>query len=347
MITCTGSYRNQQSSWLLIVTFLLGIALTIAPNAALKVEGAKIMMDVKPGTTYTFPMAVSIKSDEAVAEYAIDILSFGQSPDTGSYQGLQRCDDTSPYSACSYISVSPPIVKLQPGERKEFTATIRVPLNVGDGGRYAVILIHPAAAGAGQASFATAVLVPVMLTVEGSNVVETGEITGIMVGDAVAGKPIVVSTTFENTGNHHYYGTVNHVSVRDATGREVGFSKSEPFSRAIIPTSTVRFDTPLTAGLPPGTYMVVSRMTLEDGTLLDEESTTFSVKEEYIPLFEKTTVTVVPDRETMLMTPSGEITITFPACKTGTRDSIIPGPHPVVIFVTLVIFSVFYLKKGK
>jgi hypothetical protein len=54
-------------------------------------------------------------------------------------------------------------------------------------------------------------------------------------------------------------------------------------------------------------------MMLENGTLLDEKSTTFTVKEEYIPPFETATVKVVPDRETVLRTSGGEVTITFPA----------------------------------
>jgi hypothetical protein len=119
-----------------------------------------------------------------------------------------------------------------------------------------------------------------MLTIDGSNLVETGQITALTVGEVIAGKPIIVATTLKNTGNHHYYGAINQISVRDSSGRDVGSAKSEPFSRAVIPIQSVRFDTPLTAGLPMGTYTVVSRMTLEDGTLLDEKCTTFTVKEE-------------------------------------------------------------------
>lgn len=438
----------------LILALLVISVLVITPAASLKVEGAKIMLDVKPGTTYIFPMAASIKPDDKVSEYSIDILGFGQTRDVGMYEGLTLDKDTSPYTARSFISFPSSTIRLQPGERKEFEATLRIPQDVGDGGRYAVILIHPAAAGTGQASFATAVLVPVMLTVEGSNLMETGQITDVSVGEVIAGRPIIVATTLKNTGNHHYYGAINQISVRDSSGREVASARAEPFSRAVIPTQSVRFDTPLTAGLSVGTYTAVSRMTLEDGTLLDEKSTTFAVKEGYIPPFQKTTVKVVPGRETVLMTPGGEITITFPAGavlsdtdvmvlpypdalpaapsgaktgttaftvdgltgilakpativvkynpadlqaaggkaeklslsrwdridgkwvllpttvdsgrttltattdrfgimavmageKSGTGGSIIPGPHPAVIFGALLIFSIVYLKKGK
>jgi len=303
----------QYRQWTLIIALLLVIALVTTPSAALKVEGAKIMLDVNPGTTYSFPMAVSIKPDASASEYTIEILGFGQSLDAGSYQGLQAGEDTGSSSSRPFISFPSTTVRLQPGERREFNATIRVPSDVGDGGRYAVILIHPAASGAGQTSFATAVLVPVMLTIEGSKLIETGQITSINVGEVIAGKPIVVATTLKNTGNHHYYGAVNQLSVKDSSGLEVASAKGDPFVRAVIPANSVRFETPLTAGLPVGTYTVVSRMTLEDGTLLDEKSTMFTVNEEYIPPFEETSVKVVPDSDTVLMTAGGEITITFPA----------------------------------
>jgi hypothetical protein len=302
----------KRSLLILIIALLLVVMFSTAPVTALKVEGAKIMLDVKPGTTYIFPMAVSIKPDDSVSEYAIDILGFSQSLDAGMYQGLSPEKDINELSARTFISFPSSSIRLQPGERKEFNATINVPQDVGDGGRYAVILIHPATAGTGQASFATAVLVPVMLTVERTNLVETGEITGITVGDVIAGKPITVATTLKNTGNHHYYGAINHVSVKDSSGQEVGSTKSDPFVRAVIPGQSVRFDTPLITGLPVGTYSVVSRMTLENGQLLDEESITFAVNEEYIPPFVESTMNVVPDRETVLVTPEKEIVITFP-----------------------------------
>jgi hypothetical protein len=298
---------------IVLLVLLFVAAFTMTPAAALKVEGAKIMADVKPGTTYTFPMAVSIQPDDAATDYTIDILGFGQTPDAGIYVAISADKDTSSSSARTFISTTSSTVRLGPGERKEFDATIMVPGNVGAGGRYAVILIHPAAAGTGQTSVATAVLVPVMLTVEETDLVETGEITGVTVGEVIAGKPIIVATTLKNTGNHHYYGAINQLTVKDSSGREAGSAKTDPFARAMIPGQSVRFDTPLTAVLPPGTYTVVSRMALEDGTMLDEESTPFTVKEEYIPPFEETTVTVLPDRETMLRTPGGEIVITFPA----------------------------------
>jgi hypothetical protein len=332
---------------IIIIALLLVAALVTAPAVALKVEGAKIMLDVKPGTNYIFPMAVSISSEDTASEYAIDILGFGQSLDAGSYQGLQPGEDTGPYSARSLVSLPSLTVHLQPGERKEFNATIRVPSNVGDGGRYAVILIHPAVTGTGQAAFATAVLVPVLLTVEGSKLVETGEITSVSVGEVVAQKPITVATVLRNTGNHHYYGAVNRLTVTDAAGRQAATATSEPFPRAVIPGQSVRFETGINTGLPIGTYMVKSTMTLQDGTVLDEESSSFTVQEEYIPPFEEASVTVSAESAAVLATPGGEITVRFPqgAFLAGGTVSVVPyrddlPPLPAGVKAVSTVFSV-------
>ena len=124
----------------------------IQPAAALKVEGAKIMLDVVPDTNYIFPMAVSINPTDPASDYAVDVLGFGQSVDGGSYTPLTAADDTGAYSARALVTVDSPVIHIDPGQRKAFNATIRVPQNIGDGGRYALIHIHPAATGGGQTS---------------------------------------------------------------------------------------------------------------------------------------------------------------------------------------------------
>ena len=57
------------------------------------------MLDVKPGTNYIFPMAVSTKPDDAPSDYAVEVYGFGQSADGGSYVPLMAADDTGAYSA--------------------------------------------------------------------------------------------------------------------------------------------------------------------------------------------------------------------------------------------------------
>lgn len=297
----------------IILALLLIVTVSVNPVSALKVEGAKIMLDVKPGTTYIFPMAVSIKPNDAATDVAIDVLGFGQSADGGTYSGLDAAADTSQYSARNFVSVEKPVIHLKPGERAEFKATIKVPSDAKIGGRYALILIHPASDASGQqTAFATAVAVPVMLTPDGGSLSETGEIMSVVAGNIVPGKPIRITTTLRNTGNHHYYGAVNKVTVTDASGNTVATVTTEPFAKAMIPGESVNFPADITTGLTAGAYTVTSRMEKQDGTLLDEGKTGISVKEPYIPPFEQTVVQVSPDKEAVLAVPGGAVTIGFP-----------------------------------
>jgi len=81
-----------------------------------------------------------------------------------------------------------------------------------------------------------------------------------------------------NTGDLHYYGVVNRVSVVDAAGKLVGNASSTPLIRAIIPGQSVKFT--VNVGIPsdPGTYNLTSRMEQQDGTLLDEKTASLVVQ---------------------------------------------------------------------
>jgi hypothetical protein len=296
----------------LVLVLLFVAVCAVQPAAALKVEGDKIMVDVVPGTTYLFPMAISIDPTDSASDYAVDVLGFGQSVTGGSYTPLAAADDTSPYSARTFVTVDSPVIHLAPGQRQAFNATINVPQNVGAGGRYAIIYIHPAATSGGGTTFATAMIVPVMLTIQNSNLIETGTITGLSVGNIVAGQPITVSSTFQNTGNHHYYGVVNQVTVADASGNAVGTAKSNPAAFAMIPGQSVSFDTSFSTPLGVGTYTVKSNMLLGNNTVLASNSTSITVNVAYIPPFQKSSVTVAPGSPATLTVPEGTVTISFP-----------------------------------
>lgn len=310
-----------------VTCFLIILSLVVIPATAVKVEGAKIMLDVEPGTTYVFPMAISIKAEDTASDYAVDVLGFGQSEEGGSYTQLTAADDMGPYSARSFVTVESPVIHLAPGQRKEFNATISVPAHVGDGGRYAIIHIHPAETGSGQASFATAIIVPVMLTVKNSHLVETGAITSIDVGDVAAGRPITVATTLRNTGNHHYYGVANHITIKDSAGNTVATAHANPVPSAVIPGQSVRYAASVSTPLSLGTYSVISDMVLESGTMLDSSSTTFSIEEAYTPPFIETSVKVTVDSPAVLTVPEGTITISFPQGSVLSETTVTVKPY--------------------
>ena len=258
---------NRTAPLLILVLLVAGLA-AVAPATALKVSGARIALDITPGQTVTSPIGISIGTDEAEADYAIDVLGFGQSDD-GSYTGLAASADTSAYTARPYITVDKPTVHLKPGERADVTATIAIPAGTQNGGRYAIIMVHPAAAASGQqTAFATAVAIPVLLTITGSTIDTRGDITGIATSTIEIGKPFTMTATLVNSGNYHYYGIVTNVTVADSSGAAVAMGKTAPMTRAIIPGNIVKSAVPVTPGLPEGMYRMTVRMETQDGAVL-------------------------------------------------------------------------------
>jgi hypothetical protein len=261
------------------ITLILLVAITFAiqPVAALKVTNPKIMADVTPGSTLKFPMAVSIAAGEPASDYAVEVLGFGQEGE-GSYTPLTAAADTGPYSARTFVTVDFPLVHLEPGQGKAFNAIISVPQDVGDGGRYALIHIHPTyAAGTGQAAISTAMIVPVMLTMKGTTLTHTGAITNLEVGEAMTDTPLTIQTTLKNIGNHHYYGAFVNVGVTDSTGKEVATASTTPSIFALIPGNEMIIKTSI-ASLPAGTYTVNSEAKFGT-TLLDTKTASFTVAE--------------------------------------------------------------------
>jgi hypothetical protein len=297
----------------LVLAFLLCMAAVAVPAAALGVEGTRILMYVNPGQTYSFPMAVYIKATEPESDYAVDVLGFGQSL-AGSYTAIQPDQDTSPRTARPFVSVEAPLIHLKPGGRQPFNATIQVPKDAGAGGYYAIILVHQAAAaGAGQqAAFAVAIAVPVMLTVNGSQLTETGQVTGVSVAPVVPGQPVTVQVNFTNTGNHHYFGLATNVTVLDSGGKPIATASSGPFARAVVPGQTVRFDVPVLGSIPPGTYTAEVTAVVPDGQVLGEGSAPFTIPQFYAPPIQEAKAEVTPETATTLETPGGAVLIAFP-----------------------------------
>jgi hypothetical protein len=263
---------------LFALALILAGAAFSAPAAALRVEGARIALDAEPGRTYTAPIGISVAANEPEGDFAIDVLGFGQSTVDGTYVGLEAANDTSPYTARPFITVDRPTVHLKPGERADVTATIAVPADVREGGRYAIVLVHPAVATSGApASFAAAVAIPVFLNVKGAAVSDAGAIEGLGPATADPGQPFQVTATLRNSGNRHVYGVVQNVTVADAGGLTVATAKTQPLERALVPGQSVRSAVAVNRTLSAGTYQLTSRMETQDGSLLGQETLTLQV----------------------------------------------------------------------
>jgi hypothetical protein len=272
-----------------LVALGLILAFAIQPGTALTVENPKIMTEVSPGMSYRFPLAVLIGRDEAASDYVVEVLGFGQER-AGMYSSVSAGEDLGPYSARTFLSVDPASFHLDPGERQPVNVTLRVPEKPGDGGRYALIHVHPSGAAKGMAAITTGIYVPVMITLKGSSINRTGSITGVEAGEVQPGQPLLVKTTVRNTGNHHYYGLLANLTITDAAGKVVAEASSPGSIYALIPGNTMTIATPLTTALAPGTYMVRSEAKIAEGMqALDSGSTTLTIRTAYVPPVPQTT----------------------------------------------------------
>ena len=315
----------------LLILMLVGSA----PVSAISVSGAKYMNSIPPGGTDIQKMTVGIGGDEDPTDVMVEVLGFGQTRDLV-YTTLSPVNDRSPYSARTFISLDTNTIHLEPGAKKEVTATITLPKNVGAGGRYAIVSVH-ALAKPGQL-FTTGVNVPVFITVSGSTLTETGSILKVDTGIVTIGQPIAVTTTFKNTGNYHYYHTVNVATLTNANGNLIAQNSTPPSPFAIIPGNTVDFTVrPEMKDLPAGTYTVSSKIILESGKVLDEKTTTFELKESYIPPPTESSVTLSPGSPGTLTSPDGRYSVVFPQgavigdvvvmLKPYSRDNLHPAPE--------------------
>ena len=276
----------------------LVLPLVFAPlvlaNPGLRVSGAKFIADVAPGQTITHTMTIGIGDADPPLDMLVQVTGFGQSLE-GAPQVLEDSEDTSPFSARSFITLDTTSFHLDPGDSQQVTATICIPQDVSAGGRYALIDIRSQPIGEGSVGVVTAVAVPIALTIKGSELIHEGKITEVSTSDATSGQPVDIFTTFQNTGNH-YFKIKGEVTVSDASGETLDTISLPLAASSVMPTLLRQLKaTYIPQGeLPLGVYSVKSRVMLEDGTLLDEAEGSFEVEEPYVPPLPPASVTLTP-----------------------------------------------------
>jgi hypothetical protein len=260
---------------LIVLAFLAASPASAAENG-LRVQGAILQADVSPGQNLTHKMTVSIGTEDPATEITVRLGGYGQAL-SGASELLETADNTD-FSARAFITLDKESFHLEPGGSEVVTATIQVPLDVGAGGRYALINIKTGATGEGGVGMITAVNVPIVLTVKNTTLTRQGEITGLDM--EAAGEGIYdISTIFRNTGNYHL--KVNgEITISNSRGQTLGNISVPLTATSIIPGMSLRLTATYNPqeALPEGTYIVKSLVML-DGTILDEERAAFKVTE--------------------------------------------------------------------
>ena len=279
---------------LLVVLALLAGSPVLAADRGLTVGGPGgpiLMANVSPGQTLTHTMTVSIGTDFQATEITVRIGDFGQSL-SGVYELLEPAGNSS-LSACPFITLDKESFHLEPGGSEVVTATIRVPQDVGTGGRYALINIRTGVTGEGGVGMIVAVNVPIFLTVKDTTLNRQGEISELGIG--VAGEQSLnISTIFHNTGNYHFK-VKGEITINRFKGKTLDNIALPLTSVSLIPGMSLQLQANYSPeeALPEGIYIVKSRVMLEDDTVLAEKRAAFEVTETGI-----VTLPEVPDEGT-------------------------------------------------
>jgi hypothetical protein len=264
-----------------LVQILIAIALLLLTSglgsAGLGVGGAKLVEDIAPGDNINHVMKVQTRSSDQPMDILVDILGYGQRAD-GSFNILNASDDTSPYTARPFLSASPTSFHLNPGDSQEVKLVGNIPKDAGSGGRYALVKISNNPTGNGTVTIGVAVVVPVMLTILGSEILNRGEIEDLTVEKPVASAQQKLSIRFKNTGNHHYSAKADAV-LKDSDGH-ILTNASSSLGQYTIPTFTrvIALDLKPKTPLKPGTYNVDATVSMADGTVLASKETSFEVQ---------------------------------------------------------------------
>jgi len=253
---------------------ILGLCIFLALSttaSSLTFGGALLKKEVVPGEVISHEITVSLSGNETSMEAVGGLFGHGMGLD-GARIPQEDTEEMKPYSAVGFLKLTPDRVQVEEGARAVFLLEGRVPEDVGSGGRYALVEIHTPPQGEGQVGIALATIAPIMLTIAGTDLVETGEISSLNVSaDGV-------SVIFKNTGNHHFKASAE-AALMDAEGEVVATSEAPLMYTSLVPTASWLFDMAFEAEeeLAPGTYTVEVSVIHEDGTVLDTEETTFEV----------------------------------------------------------------------
>ncbi|MBN2098205.1 MAG: hypothetical protein JW753_01265 [Dehalococcoidia bacterium] len=283
------SARLSVAATLVLLAFFFAWPIATASTimaAGLGVTGSLLDVTMDPGTTHVHTMTVSNGYNFAL-DMGVEARGLGQGLD-GLHIALTGGEDLSPFSALSYITeIDNTAFHLDAGDSQVVKATISVPSDATPGTRYACVYVYTQPIGEGEVGVSQATTVPFIVTVPDSVQVKIGDITGLTVSELKSGEPIEVSTTFKNMGTYHYKVT-NQVTIKDGAGEVFSDAATELTASSIIPTfsrflSMSCIPSNANKGLPPGEYLVVSKVMLEDGTVLDVETAGLTVPEWYKP----------------------------------------------------------------
>jgi hypothetical protein len=250
-------------------------------------------------------------ADASATDVLIEVLGYGSTEENSALSLLPE-QDTSPYSARSFIKPAQTTIHCEPGKIQKATITVTIPNDIKPGGYYAILRFSTAPSGSGSVGVVQAIVLPMKFTVTGGLLIHTGEITQLTTNEATSGYPVEIYTVFKNTGNHHFM-IKSTTEVYDQSEKLIATIYDNALSPVPGGVKRIKVNLVPEQDLPLGTYSIKSTFKLEDGTLLDEATGSFEVKAPYVPPPAPASTTVKPTSASSLKTDDGRILIDFPA----------------------------------
>ena len=267
--------KNKFMPISLVIVFIL-LAAGIA-SGGLIVSNAILEKEVAPGDHINHVINAQTRASDPPMDFIVDIYGYGQSLDGGSI-GLNASQDTSPYTARPFFNVSPQSFHLDPGKSQEVTLEGDIPKDAGSGGRYALVKIHSLPTGNGTVGFAVGAYIPIRLTISKSEVMDRGEIVNLSLEEPVLAAKQKASFIFKNTGNHHY-GAKAEAILEDKEGKTAA-NASVHLGLPLIPGNSRLTEIDLIPKTPlkPGTYIMNTTVSTENGIALATKEVSFEIK---------------------------------------------------------------------
>lgn len=300
-------------SLILCALILLSLTGTAYASPGLTVKGTLLESDVSPGEIITHDIEISLSADKQPVNIKLEVKSFGQNPD-GTCNPLNPDQDINAYSACSYITLDKYTFRLNPGESQIVKASIHVPAEASDGGKYAVIQVSNQPDDTKLLGVAVAINIPILLTLKNDSQVHTGSIESVNIGQIVNHKPIEIYADYINTGNQHYK-IKGIMHIKDNSGNVLDMLYSNAGINSILPVQLrrIKFSFIPAENLPPGSYTIEAIVLSEENQILAEKETTLDITEFYEPPVPAAHVIIKPFSAVIIQTVDEQIKIGFPA----------------------------------
>jgi len=273
--------RYNDMGLLAVLALLLLIFLPC--TQAVIVSGVIFNPEVNAGEHVSHEITVSQKSTENATDLTIDLYDWNQTIDGSNIVGEEGSVKT-PYSAKSFLNVTPSSLHLEPGSTKKILVEGDIPADTSPGGRYAIVSImdSPKLAGKGEGTAGLVSVVVgykalIMIKVRG-DILQTAEITDLSVEKSISPKQQNVTMTLKNTGNFHYKPDIE-LAIKDKNGNILA-NDTLVTNSSIIPPFSHNFRLSLKPenGLEPGKYLISARVSLKDGTKIASKEMEIEIK---------------------------------------------------------------------